>query len=321
MEKTPLSWSQLGAHFADEDKAREYMEFLRWGNAGPACPRCGGADPYRLTPKTGSNRPGRKGLLKCRACRKQFSVTVGTVFEQSHIKLTKWIQAIYLIGASKKGISAHQLHRMLGVTYRAAWFMAHRLRYAMDNGLTAPLSGTVEIDEGYFGGRRKGGKGRVPADGGRKAAVAVLVERGGRVKAMPIPQVDGASMTREIRRYVAPGSVLMTDETNIYPGPKVPSGKRKIAGMTRHMVNHGSGEFVRGNVHTNSAEGFVSLLKRGIVGTFHHVGKGHLSRYVSEFEFRYNVRHLSDAVRPLVLVQGAEGKRLTYKQPGRASAN
>ena len=134
MEKTPLSWSKLGAHFADEDKAREYMEFLRWGNAGPACPRCGGSDPYRLTPKAESARPGRKGLLKCRACRKQFTVTVGTVFEDSHIKLTKWIQAIYLIGASKKGISAHQLHRMFGVTYRSAWFMAHRLRYAMGNG-------------------------------------------------------------------------------------------------------------------------------------------------------------------------------------------
>ena len=319
MEKTPLPWSQLGAHFADEDKAREYMEFLRWGSAGPACPRCGGADPYRLTPKPGSKT--RKGLLKCRACRKQFSVTIGTVFEDSHVPLTKWIQAIYLIGASKKGISAHQLHRMLGVTYRSAWFMAHRLRYAMDSGLTAPLSGTVEIDEGYIGGKRKSGKGRVPADGGRKAAVAILVERGGRVRAMPMARVTGDSMTAAIKRHVAPGSVLMTDETNIYHGPKVPSGKRKIAGMTRHMVNHGSGEYVRGNVHTNTAEGFVSLMKRGIVGTFHHVGKGHLGRYVSEFEFRYNVRHMPDAQRPMVLVRGAEGKRLTYKQPVPASAN
>lgn len=315
---TPLSWSKLGAHFADEDKAREYMEFLRWGNSGPACPRCGGADPYRLTPKADSNKPGRKGLLKCRACRKQFTVTVGTVFEDSHIKLTKWIQAIYLIGASKKGISAHQLHRMLGVTYRSAWFMAHRLRYAMDTGLTSPLTGTVEVDEAYIGGRRKSGKGRIPADGGRKAAVAVLVERGGRVKAMPMKSVTGAAMTQEIRNHVAPGSVLMTDETNIYPGPKVPSGKRKIAGMTRHMVNHGSGEYVRGTVHTNTAEGFVSLLKRGIVGTFHHVGKGHLGRYVNEFTFRYNARAVPDAERPLLLVAGAEGKRLTYKQPGGA---
>ena len=320
MEKTPLSWSKLGAHFNDEDKAREYMEFLRWGSAGPACPRCGGADPYRLTPKADSARPGRKGLLKCRACRKQFTVTVGTVFEDSHIKLTKWIQGIYLIGASKKGISAHQLHRMLGITYRAAWFMAHRLRYAMESG-SIVLSGTVEVDEGYIGGRRKSGKGRKPADGGRKAAVAVLVERGGRVKAMPMQRVDGASMTAAIKAHVAPGTVLMTDETNIYSGPKVPSGQRQIAGMTRHMVNHGTGEYVRGNVHTNTAEGFVSLLKRGIVGTFHHVGKGHLGRYVSEFEFRYNARKVSDAQRPVLIVAGAEGKRLTYKQPGGACAN
>lgn len=322
MDKTPLAWSELGAHFADEDKAREYLEFLRWGNAGPVCPRCGGDNPYRLTPKADSKTPGRRGLLKCRACRKQFTVTVGTVFEDSHVKLTKWIQAIYLIGASKKGISAHQLHRMLGVTYRAAWFMAHRLRYAMEAGsLTAPLSGVVEVDEAYVGGKRKGGKGRKPADGGRKVAVAVLVERGGRVRAMPMQRVDGASMTAAIREHVAAGSTLMTDETNIYPGPKVPSGQRQIAGMTRHMVNHGAGEYVRGEAHTNSAEGFISLLKRGIVGTFHHVGKGHLGRYATEFEFRYNIRHLSDKDRPVVLVAGAEGKRLTYKQPAGSRSN
>jgi transposase-like protein len=321
MEQTPLSWSKLGQHFTDEDKAREYMEFLRWGNAGPACPRCGGADPYRLTPKTDSARPGRKGLLKCRACRKQFTVTVGTVFEDSHVKLTKWIQAIYLIGASKKGISAHQLHRMLGVTYRAAWFMAHRLRYAMESGsIIAPLSGTVEVDEAYIGGKRKGGRGRRPADGGRKAAVAVLVERGGNVRAMPMERIDGRSMTRVVRNYVASTSRLMTDETNIYPGPDV-KGHQAIAGMERQTVNHGKGEFVRGEVHTNTAEGFISLLKRGIVGTFHHVGKGHLGRYVSEFEFRYNARKVSDAQRPVLLVQGAEGKRLTYKQPGGARTN
>jgi transposase-like protein len=193
MEMTPLSWSQLGEHFTNEDKAREYMEFLRWGPSGPACPHCGGSDPYRLTPKAGSTT--RKGVLKCRQCRKQFTVTVGTMFEDSHVKLTKWIQAIYLIGASKKGISAHQIHRMLGVTYRSAWFMAHRLRFAMGSGpMAATLSGTVEVDEGSIGGKRKSGKGRRPADGGRKAAVAVLVERDGRVKAMPMERIDGDSM-------------------------------------------------------------------------------------------------------------------------------
>src|SRR4051794_1202588 len=192
------------------------MEFLRWGDATPGCPHCGGAGPYRLIARKAGSKT-RAGLWKCRACRKQFTVTVGTVFEASHIKLTKWIQAIYLIGASKKGISAHQIHRMLGVTYRSAWFMAHRLRYAMESGPMAPkLSGTVEVDEGYIGGKRKGGRGRRPADGGRKAAVAVLVERDGRVKAMPMERIDGDSMEREIRNYVEPGTRLMTDETNIY---------------------------------------------------------------------------------------------------------
>jgi transposase-like protein len=317
MEQTPLSWSKLGEHFINEDKAREYMEFLRWGNAGPVCPHCGGVDPYRLTPKAGSST--RKGVLKCRACRKQFTVTVGTVFEDSHVKLTKWLQAIYLIGASKKGISAHQLHRMLGVTYRAAWFMAHRLRYAMTAGAFT-LKGTVEVDEGYIGGKRKGGRGRRPADGGRKAAVAVLVERNGNVRAMPMERIDGRSMEREIRSYVEPGTRLMTDETAIYGDIRV-KGKQRIAGMERNTVNHGTGEFVRGDIHTNTAEGFISLLKRGIVGTFHHVGKGHLGKYVSEFESRYNMRKLPDAQRPLVIVQGAEGKRLTYKQPVRAGQN
>lgn len=199
----------------------------------------------------------------------------------------------------------------------AAWFMAHRLRYAMESG-SIVLSGTVEVDEGYVGGKRKSGKGRMPADGGRKAAVAVLVQRGGKVKAMPMQRVDGDSMASAIKEHVAPGSVLMTDETNIYHGPKVPSGKRTIAGMPRHMVNHGTGEYVRGDVHTNTAEGFISLLKRGVVGTFHHVGKGHLGRYVSEFEFRYNARKVADKDRPVLIVAGAEGKRLTYKQPSGA---
>ena len=319
MEMTTLAWSKLGEHFTDEDKAREYMEFLRWGNAGPACPHCGGSDPYRLTPKVGSKT--RKGVLKCRQCRKQFTVTVGTVFEDSHIKLTKWVQAIYLIGASKKGISAHQIHRMLGVTYRSAWFMAHRLRYAMSaEPLATKLAGIVEIDEGYIGGKRKGGRGRGPADGGRKAAVAVLVERGGRVRAMPMQRIDGVSMEREIRNYVEPGSKLMTDETNIYSSIRV-KGHQRIAGMERQSVNHGSGEFVRGDVYTNTAEGFISLLKRGIVGTFHHIGKGHLGKYVSEFEFRYNARKVADKDRPVLIVTGAEGKRLTYKQPVGKSAN
>jgi transposase-like protein len=316
-EQKQLAWSKLGAHFADADKAREYLEFLRWGNAGPACPHCGGVEPYELKPRADSSRPGRKGLYKCREkeCRKQFTVTVGTVFEDSHISLNKWLQAIYLIGASKKGISAHQLHRMMGITYRSAWFMMHRLRYAMNVEPLVKLAGTVEMDETYIGGKRKGKYGRQPADGGRKAAVVALVERKGRVKAMPMERVDGHTLGALVLRHVDQlnTSALITDEAPYYP--------EKVGRVRRETVNHGRGEWVRDGVHTNTAEGFFSLLKRGIVGTFHHVGKGHLGRYVSEFEFRYNNRKLSDAERPRLIVEGAEGKRLTYKQPAGTSQN
>jgi transposase-like protein len=317
MEKKPLAWSKLGAHLTDPDKAREYMEFLRWGQSGPACPRCGGADPYRLTPKTTSNKPGRKGLLKCRACRKQFTVTVGTVFEDSHIPLHKWLQAIYLMGASKKGISAHQLHRMLGVTYRSAWFMAHRLRYAMGvQPMADKLRGIVEVDEAYIGGKRKDGRGRVPADGGRKVSVLALVERNGRARCYPVENVDTKTLHAAMIQHIDPlnTAAIMTDGASRYGGDKV--GR-----IPRHSVNHQAGEFVRGQAHTNSVEGFFSLLKRGIVGTFHHVSKGHLGRYATEFEFRYNNRKVGDAGRPKLIVEGAEGRRLTYKQPASTSTH
>lgn len=314
MTSGTLDLSKLAKYFSDEDAARTLLEEMRWGKDGAVCPHCGGADPYKLTPKATSKKPGRKGLYKCKACRKQFTVTVGTVFEDSHIPISKWLLAIHLLASSKKGISAHQLHRNLGISYKGAWFMAMRLRYAMaSDGPFAKLAGTVEVDETYIGGKRKGGMGRYPADKGLKAPVVALVERGGRVKAMPMERIDGASMDRAINRYVDPKATrLMTDDTKIY------LGKKRINGIPREIVTHGKGEYVRGDVSTNTVEGFFSLLKRGIVGTFHHVGKGHLGRYVSEFEFRYNTRTalgVNDSQRAVLLVQGAEGKRLTYEQP------
>src|SRR5687767_6069266 len=229
MEFKPIDWSNAGEYFADPDKARLYLEKLRWGQSGAVCPHCGGADPYTLTAKDGSKKPGRKGLYKCRACRKQFTVTVGTVFEDSHIPLNKWLQAIYLITASKKGISSHQLHRMLGVTYKSAWFMSHRLRYAMTQDFFASkLSGTVEVDEAYIGGKRKGGHGRFPADGGRKAAVAVLVERGGKARAFPMEMINAHTMDSQILRHVeANKSRLMTDEAPHY------GARTRIGGIPR----------------------------------------------------------------------------------------
>ena len=303
----PLNLAKLAKWFSDEDAARALLEKMRWPN-GPACPKCGGADPYKLTPKPGSKT--RKGLWKCRACRKQFTVTVGTIFEDSHIPISKWLLAIHLLCASKKGMSAHQLHRMLGVTYKSAWFMAHRFRYAMSQEpLASKLSGIVEVDETYVGGTRKhrpqGGK---PAPGDpQKTAAMALVERNGRARAFPMERVTSRNAQDAIRSLVKKGSQMMSDEAHFYHALK--------SGYTHETVHHSSGEYVRGSVHTNTVEGFFSLLKRGINGVYHHVGKGHLGRYCDEFSFRYSNRKMSDGARAELAVLGAEGKRLTYKQP------
>src|SRR5688500_5749285 len=182
--------SDLAKHFSDEDAARELFEQMRWAQHGAVCPRWGGAHPYKLTPKATSKKPGRKGLYKCRACRKQFTAMVGTIFEDSHIPLSKWMLAIHLLCASKKGMSAHQIHRMLGITYKSAWFMMHRLRYAMtQEPLASKMVGIVEADETYIGGRVKTGK-KGP-NYKNKTAVVALVERGGRVRAKVMPRVYG----------------------------------------------------------------------------------------------------------------------------------
>ena len=226
--------------------------------------------------------------------------------------LSKWLMAIHLMSASKKGLSAHQLHRMLGVTYRAAWFAMHRLRYAMatNAGLFQKLTGTVEVDETYVGGKQKG-----PHASQRryknKAAVVALVERGGRVRAFPVERVDGQTLQKAIRENVSLKANMMTDEHHAYDGLRM--------GFASHStVTHSRGEYVRGTSHTNTVEGFFSLLKRGIVGSFHHVSKGHLHRYCDEFAFRYSNRAamgVNDGERAALIILGAEGKRLTYKQP------
>jgi transposase-like protein len=307
----PLNWSQLGPYFADEDKARLLLESMRWPNGGPSCPQCKQTSTvYRMQRLATSKKPGRKGLLRCRACKRQFTVTTGTVFEDSHIPPTKWLQAIYLLTSSKKGMSAHQLHRMLGMTYKAAWFMAHRLRYAMSaDEFGVKLSGIVEVDETYVGGKKRLRNGEKSVDWrNEKTAVVALVERGGRVRAMPMERVTVATLGAVISANVANSTVIMTDE--------LPAYKKATFGFTDHQtVSHGEKEYVRGNVHSNTVEGFFSLLKRGIIGVYHHVGKGHLSKYCDEFSFRYDARKVSDAQRAEMLVWGAEGKRLTYKQP------
>jgi transposase-like protein len=311
-----VNLSNLAKYFSDEDAARTLLEEMRWGKDGAVCPHCGGTDPYKLTPKATSRKPGRKGLYKCKACRKQFTVTVGTVFEDSRIPLSKWLLGIHLIASSKKGMSAHQIHRNLGISYKAAWFMMHRLRYAMKPGqpLADLMTGIVEIDETYIGARRKRGskRGR-PGPDSPKTPVVALVERGGRVRAFPMPRVTADNLETAIKTNVHQNATMMTDDFQPY---------RTLSKRTyrkHHSVNHTNDEFARGNVHVNSAEGFFSLLKRGITGTFHHVSRGHLGRYCDEFAFRYENRKVSDGERANMLVAGAEGKRLTYKQPASVS--
>lgn len=310
-----LDLSKLAKYFSDEDAARELLEEMRWGKDGAVCPHCGGADPYKLTPKANSKKPGRKGLYKCKACRKQFTVTVKTVFEDSRIPLSKWLLAIHLLGSSKKGMSAHQLHRNLGISYKAAWFMAHRLRYAMSNGpLSELMSGTVEIDETYIGGKRKGSRGGRPGQyDDVKTPVVALVERGtGRVHVKPMQRVTAENLGKVLRENVRPGAKVMTDEFRVY--------KTATEGFEHDTVRHGRGEYVRGEAHTNTVEGFFGLLKKGVNGVYHHVSRGHLERYCDEFAFRYQHRKTSDGQRANLLVKGAEGKRLTYKQPDSISA-
>jgi transposase-like protein len=304
--RTTKNLSIIGKHFSDEDAARELLESLRWPN-GAVCPHCGGDNPYKLTPKATSKAPCRKGVWKCRACRKQFTVTVGTIFEHSHVPISKWLLAIHLLSASKKGMSAHQLHRMLGAIYLAAWFVAHRLRHAMKDDVMQ-LDGIVEVDETYVGGpRRNRVGGRPKPHDSVKTPVIALVERGGRVRASVLDRVTGDNVQDIIRRQVSLNAHMMSDDLNVYHPLSI--------GFRKHdSVVHSRGEYGRGIVHTNTVEGFFGLLKRGLVGSFHHVSKGHLHRYVDEFCFRYNARKVNDGERAAMIVAGAEGKRLTYAQ-------
>jgi transposase-like protein len=301
-----LNLAVIAAKFSDEDTAREYLERLRWPE-GPTCPHCGSVEVYRLTAKANSTKPGRKGLLKCKYCRKQFTVTVGTIFESSHIRLSTWLVAIYLICSSKKAMSAHQLHRMMRITYKSAWFMCHRIRYAMEApAMVEKLTGIIEADECYIGGKRKSGKRGRPAPGDSKAAVFALVQRGGKVRAMPIERVTAENLHAVLKENVHKSARVMTDDLNAYQGLDEHFASHET-------VNHTRKEYARGDVTTNTVEGFFGLLKRGVYGVYHHVSKKHLHRYVGEFEFRYNARKISDGDRTEMAIAGFEGKRLKYR--------
>ncbi|MGD1043319.1 MAG: IS1595 family transposase [Sedimentisphaerales bacterium] len=298
-----------------EDEARAILEGIRWPK-GPACPHCGSIKVTRIQAKS---EKVRDGVIQCNDCHGQFTVTVGTVMHRSHITLRQWVQAFYSMCSHKKGVSALQLQRNLGLhCYKSAWHLAHRIRAAMNEGpLAGKLNGIVECDETYVGGKpRQGGRGghidhRRKGKGGRcamKTPVMVLVERGGEAVSKPIERVDGDTLKSAIREIVDNKSTIMTDDLNCYRGIG-----REFAGG-HQFVNHSTGEYARGNVTTNTAESYFSLLKRGIEGVFHHVSKQHLNRYCDEFEFRWNHRKVNDGTRAEHAILGAEGKRLTYKK-------
>jgi len=330
----------IAPHFQDPEKAREFLEAKRWPD-GPECPHCGViGEAYRLVADLEDKKAkthARNGVWKCGACREQFTVTVGTIMEDSHIPLNKWLLAFHLLCASKKGMSAHQLHRMLGVTYKSAWFMAHRIRYAMtQEPLSSKLDGIVEIDEAYIGGRRRvknnpsntrkpvdreteikdfftrgerhGNKGLAPGFG--KATVLSLVQRGGKVRSMHMERVTGETLRPVLNEMLHESAHIMTDSTSVLDFTKK-------SGRKHDKVNHTEKEYVRYEngvcITTNTVEGYFATLKRGINGVYHHVGKQHLHRYLSELDFRYNAREVSDAERRDTAIKQIGGKRLMYR--------
>jgi len=292
-------------HFHNEEAAYARLEAIVWPN-GPVCPHCGNADPKRFYVIKG--KTARIGLRTCKECREQFRVTVGTVFEKSKVPLHKWFQAAHLLASSKKGISSHQLHRTLKVTYKTAWFMTHRLREAMRDGNLEPLGGKgkiVESDETFFVNKR----GYVRKQGGaHKMKVMSLVERGGNLRSVVLDSLSKQDITRIIEKNVHRESRLMTDSATYYRGG---------VGVPLHeMVDHSAKEYVRGDVHTNTLEGYYSIFKRGMTGVYQHCSEKHLHRYVAEFDFRYNnrsARGVEDASRATVALRGIVGKRLTYR--------
>ncbi len=296
--------------FQDENKAREALEAVRWPE-GPICPHCGNSAQDRIAKIEGKKHSHRPGLYYCNECQGQFTVTVGTVFERSKIPLTKWWQATFLLNSSKKGMSAHQMHRMLGVTYKTAWFMMHRIREAMHDMKPGPIGGegkTVEADETFIGGSKKNRAYAKTAP--KKMHVMSLVEQGGESRSFHVANVTAKTLRPLIVKAASRKSHLMTDEGKWYQrvGEEFAS---------HHSVNHAIEEYSRKvgelRVSTNAAENFFSILKRGIYGTYQHVSEAHLQRYLVEFDFRYNTRKITDGERAAKALKGIEGKRLTYR--------
>lgn len=295
--------------FHSEEAATAHIEASRWGGT-PVCGHCGSINVTRMGGKT------QAGMFQCNDCRGKFTVRTGSIMERSHVPLHKWLLATHLLASSKKGISASQIARNIGVTYKTAWFLCHRIREAMDGADTrGPLGGqnqVVEADETYVGGRAKNRATRRPAP---KKAVLALVERDGHVRSFHVANVNAKHLRGLIVTNVDRASWLMTDEAMVYT-----SVGREFAGHS--VVNHSAKEYVThgGFKHSNTAENFFSIFKRGVIGTYHHMSEAHLGRYTREFDFRYNTRTLTDGERAALVLKGGEGRRLTYRRVDRLAA-
>ncbi len=297
----------LPAACSDERAAVEFVERQRWGDT-PACPRCGDTDVYQIRDRATGERNARF-LWDCRGCRCQFTVRIGTVFEDSRIPLRHWCYAFWAACASKKGVSALQIKRQTGLSYKSALFLMHRVRFAMSEPKgtdDTQLDGIVEVDETWVGGRPEGRARPGIWRKSKKRPVLAMVERGGRVRAFPIARVTAKTLADAVRKNVRKTARLMTDELNAYVKPG-----REFA--SHETVMHRMKEYARGDVTTNTVEGFFSLLKRGVYGTFHSVSPQHLHRYVSEFQFRWNTRKMDDGARTIAAIRGAEGKRMNFR--------
>lgn len=304
-------------HFHDEAAAYRFVEKRVWPQ-GPVCPHCGGVE--RISKMKGAST--RIGTYKCYQCRKQFTVKVGTIFEASHVPLHLWLQAIFLMASSKKGISSQQLHRTLGVTVKTAWFMSHRIREAMRSGDLSPMGGEgkiVEVDETYYGNIPEANRKPFKSSGRpfsknrqgvkHKRAIVALVERGGNVRSFHVAHASQVNVAQLVRENLDRETKLHTDESGLY----IKVGGEFVAHET---VKHSAKEYVRGQVHTNTIENVFSVFKRGMRGVYQHCAEKHLHRYLAEFDFRYNARMalgVDDQTRADRALKGIVGKRLTYQ--------
>lgn len=293
-----------------EEQARDYFEHIRWPN-GPVCPHCGSVESTKLQGKA-----HRVGLYRCQGCEEQFTATIGTILEDSHLPIRTWLMAFAILCSAKKGCSALQLQRQLGIgSYRSAWHLCHRIRHAMGKEpmkglLLGAGGGDVAVDETYVGGKPRKFTGRhIQGRGTSKTPVVALIERGGGARAQVVGDVTAGTLKQIIRENVDKSARIMTDQLRSYSG----IGKEFEGGHV--AVDHSKGEYARDGLGTNEAEAYFALLKRGLIGSFHHVSKKHLQKYVDEFSYRWDRRKMSDGERTNDAIKSSEGKRLMLKAP------